>query len=270
MVRHYVPTGRPRGRPKKITTPLIPKIGTPSIPKIDPKNVGEEPLKELGVSTTTTTTPVIVSHQPQTPQQQQTTTAADYKAAILDRDKGLERMLKEALGVCDARVRPRLLKLLSLTSEGVPWKEASAKSGVSWPQLSAYRLHYPTIHELWKAAKESGEELRQIQREEEADRRGVLGWDEPVFDLRNGKVIGSVRRFSDRCLELKLKAADPQKYGEKHQLDIKRDAPAVVVYRIEGVTLGQQPPPTDWSKGAIPAEDVTKALPEKPEEPKPQ
>ncbi|MCC7171718.1 MAG: terminase [Planctomycetes bacterium] len=48
--------------------------------------------------------------------------------------------------------------------------------------------------------------------EAEATRRAVDGWDEPVF--YQGKRTGSVRKYSDRMLELMLKATRPQKFRE--------------------------------------------------------
>lgn len=52
---------------------------------------------------------------------------------------------------------------------------------------------------------------------EEARRRGVDGWDEPVF--QGGQQVGVVRKYSDRMLELELKRRDPA-YRENHRLEV--------------------------------------------------
>lgn len=50
------------------------------------------------------------------------------------------------------------------------------------------------------------------QLEQEAKRRAHDGWDEPVF--YQGQQVGVVRKYSDRMLELMLKATRPAKYRE--------------------------------------------------------
>ncbi len=53
--------------------------------------------------------------------------------------------------------------------------------------------------------------------EDEATRRAVEGWEEPVGWYK-GKAGGRVRRFSDTVLIFRLKGELPQKYAEKLQL----------------------------------------------------
>lgn len=53
--------------------------------------------------------------------------------------------------------------------------------------------------------------------EREAWRRAVEGLEEPVF--YQGKVCGVVRRYSDRMLEMLLKAHRPEEYRERHTLE---------------------------------------------------
>jgi len=53
--------------------------------------------------------------------------------------------------------------------------------------------------------------------EREAWRRAVEGLEEPVF--YQGQVCGVVRRYSDRMLEMLLKAHRPEKYCERHALE---------------------------------------------------
>ena len=51
--------------------------------------------------------------------------------------------------------------------------------------------------------------------EEEMRRRGVEGVEEPVY--QGGKLVGSVRKYSDVLLIFALKGAMPQKYRERYE-----------------------------------------------------
>lgn len=52
--------------------------------------------------------------------------------------------------------------------------------------------------------------------EQEARRRAVEGWLEPVY--YQGEEVGYVRRYSDRMLELLLKGHMPERYKDRHEL----------------------------------------------------
>lgn len=78
--------------------------------------------------------------------------------------------------------------------------------------------------------------------EAEAHRRGVEGWDEPVFF--KGEVCGHVRRHSDRLLELALKKNVPE-WRDKLSVDAK----------LTGGVLVVGPPaasPEDWARDHSP------------------
>ena len=51
--------------------------------------------------------------------------------------------------------------------------------------------------------------------EAEIIRRSIEGIDEPVY--QGGRLVGFVRKYSDRLLELAAKAALPEKYREKFE-----------------------------------------------------
>jgi hypothetical protein len=76
------------------------------------------------------------------------------------------------------------------------------------------------------------EEARQFYSdslESEATRRAVDGWLEPVFSQKTGDQIGVVRKFSDRLLEVLLKAAKPEKFREVSQVDVNHRGGVLVV-----------------------------------------
>lgn len=64
--------------------------------------------------------------------------------------------------------------------------------------------------------------------EDEARRRAVEGWEEPVW--HRGEMCGTVRKFSDTLLICLLKAHHPDKYKERTQSD------ANVTHRFEDMS----------------------------------
>jgi len=68
--------------------------------------------------------------------------------------------------------------------------------------------------------------------EDEAHRRAVDGWDEPKF--WQGDEIGVVRKFSDRLLEMLLKARKPEKYRERSDVNVTGDMTVKVVKFADG------------------------------------
>ena len=79
----------------------------------------------------------------------------------------------------------------------------------------------------WDAALEEGIDLA----EAEMWRRGIEGWDEPVFGRvakdRDGE-IGTVRKHSDAMLTLALKAHRPEKFRDR--ADVHHTGELVKVY----------------------------------------
>ena len=80
--------------------------------------------------------------------------------------------------------------------------------------------------------------------EQEAFRRGVEGVDQPVFNTKQGTIIGHIRKYSDRMLELMLRKADPVGYANKPEIQMNVNA---------GVLL--MPVPTSAEQPALPIED---------------
>lgn len=90
---------------------------------------------------------------------------------------------------------------------------AAAAAGVSrqkhyeWLDDPDYAARFDQTHEAAADALEA-----------EARRRAVEGIDEPVF--HNGEVCGYRRRYSDVLLIFLLKGLRPEKFRERHQLDV--------------------------------------------------
>lgn len=110
------------------------------------------------------------------------------------------------------------------------------------------------FHEAWDAAIE----LSADRLEDEADRRGVRGYDEPVIhkgiqafvrdartgelelDANNQPIPLTIRRYSDRMLELLLKARRPEKFRENVKIEAEVSGG---VLAITGAVLSAD----DWS-----------------------
>lgn len=82
----------------------------------------------------------------------------------------------------------------------------------------------PVFRAGWISAKESATDLM----EAEAFRRGIQGVERPVFGSRPGEgtvEVGAIREYSDRLLEMMLKANRPDKYRERHEITGKDGGP---------------------------------------------
>lgn len=53
--------------------------------------------------------------------------------------------------------------------------------------------------------------VRSLKAVDALHERAVEGWLEPIY--AHGSVVGTVRRYSDRLLELQLAADDPARFG---------------------------------------------------------
>lgn len=67
--------------------------------------------------------------------------------------------------------------------------------------------------------------------EDEALRR-AMGYEEGIY--YKGEKVGTVTRYSDRLMELLLKANAPEKYRERSESIVKTDEPAVISWADGG------------------------------------
>lgn len=89
--------------------------------------------------------------------------------------------------------------------------EAARAIGMSRQRLYEYREEDEAFKEEWDEAIEYATDAL----EKEARRRALEGWQEPVF--YRGDVAGYVVKYSDRMLELLLKAHRPAKYRDNYK-----------------------------------------------------
>jgi hypothetical protein len=88
-----------------------------------------------------------------------------------------------------------------------------ADAGVSWPECMRWRAQCPAWAREWHAAQEIVRVVRAMKAVDALHERAVEGWLEPIY--AHGEVIGTVRRYSDRLLELQLAADDPARFGRQ-------------------------------------------------------
>lgn len=81
----------------------------------------------------------------------------------------------------------------------------------------------PAFAKRWEEALDAAADVA----EAEVRRRAVEGWDEPVF--YKGEVVGYTKKYSDRMLELHIKALKPEKYRDKQVGD------GAILIQINGV-----------------------------------
>jgi hypothetical protein len=118
-------------------------------------------------------------------------------------------------------------KFLAHLSKTANVTESAKVIGMSRQGVYDARDTDPSFRRAWDQAVEIATDTL----EQEARRRALDGWDEPVF--YRGEEIGRVRQYSDRMLELLLKANRPRKFVERHEVtgkDGEPMAPFVTVY----------------------------------------
>jgi hypothetical protein len=87
---------------------------------------------------------------------------------------------------------------------------AAEAAGYERRTVYRWKKDNPDFATRWSAALEMALDLL----EEEADRRGREGWDEPVFF--HGAQVGSKHKYSDALLLARLKAVRPELYNSEH------------------------------------------------------
>lgn len=105
-------------------------------------------------------------------------------------------------------------KFLTVLAETCNVTEAARLSGVSRRCAYDWREADATFRELWADAEQEGAD----KLEREAWRRGVEGVDKPV--TFQGVITATYREYSDRMLELLLKAHRPEKFKERGAVEL--------------------------------------------------
>lgn len=116
-------------------------------------------------------------------------------------------------GHANARRRAHQGAFLAAYAQCAHIEDAATAAGIARSTHYLWMKEDPEYPALFAEA----EELATQVLIDAAVRRGVHGWDEPVF--HEGKKCGTIRKYSDKLLELGLRARHPayrQKYDVEH------------------------------------------------------
>ncbi len=116
-------------------------------------------------------------------------------------------------------------KFFAALENGHPVRAACDAAGYVRSCVYVWRKEDAAFAERWAGAIEIAAELC----EEEADRRGRDGYDEPVFF--RGEQVSSKRKYSDALLLARLKALKPDQYRERITVPTVAQQSVTVVVR---------------------------------------
>lgn len=105
-------------------------------------------------------------------------------------------------------------KFLSVLSECGNVTRAAEESGLNRQFLYRYKSQDEAFSAAWEEAADIGAK----RLEDEARRRAVEGWQEPVW--YQGEQTGTVTKYSDTLLICLLKAHHPEKYADRSKSDV--------------------------------------------------
>ena len=102
------------------------------------------------------------------------------------------------------------------------------------------RRHYNWLREDPEYAERFADAQQQFIElmEAEADRRGALGVDEPVF--QGGKQVGTKRKYSDTLLMFRLNASAPDKYKYRSHVTQETNIKADLAVKMQDMSPQQQ------------------------------
>lgn len=131
----------------------------------------------------------------------------------------------------------------------VTHREALGVASLKWGTVAAWCLFNPGFHRAYESVLRIKEMILKAKAVEEAERRGIEGWDESVFgslgkDCGTGEV-GKVRRYDSKLL-LAILAVTDDRYRPKHvqgaQADQGAGSPSVLHYHVH---ISRAPSPQD-------------------------
>ena len=122
--------------------------------------------------------------------------------------------------VKDEELRERIKDFLSILLEGGKHKTAMAQTNFNWNHIQNLRHKYNGLHELWVTCRDVGDEYRQVIRTDAAHERAVEGVDDPIYSPA-GKYLGSKKIYSDKLLELLIKADNPERFNPTQNVKVE-------------------------------------------------
>lgn len=140
---------------------------------------------------------------------------------------------------------PEASVFLKALSEGATATGAARSARISRTLAYSWRDTDAAFAAAWEVAYSAGTEFF----EEEAKRRAILGTEEPVW--YQGKQVGTVRKPSDRLMELMLKARAPEKYRER--VDVQHSVAPMTPAELQAAREAGQRPEVEEAAALIAA-----------------
>lgn len=130
-------------------------------------------------------------------------------------------MTKARRTVRTARARERFLTVLA---ERCNVSEAARAAGIGRTTAYEWREEEPDFAADWDAAEQTAAD----RLESEAWRRGVDGVDKPIH--YQGVLVGTMKEYSDRMLEILLKGHRPEKYVDRIKAEHSGSVPVTFTF----------------------------------------
>ena len=137
----------------------------------------------------------------------------DETVFSLDSPKVMAKYLRRVISHAKPRTREKLAKFLWETARGTLCDKAMHLANLPWSRFVILRSQHRELIDIYRVCRDTGEELRHMQREAEAHRRAHEGVRTPVY--YKGNRVGMVRKYSDKLMEILLNAGDPDKYADR-------------------------------------------------------
>ena len=122
---------------------------------------------------------------------------------------------------------------LQLVGEGWPPARAATAIKVKIRTIESKKARDKDFAEEYRIARRAGAEVLL----EEMQRRGVEGFLEPVF--YQGKIVGNIRKYSDRTLVELTKGAVPEMFDTRTQVDVHVTAALTVESLVQLRAVGR-------------------------------
>ena len=160
----------------------------------------------------------------------------DFASLTASNHSKLKMALKGVLPDATSRVRACVSAFLWETVQGETFRKAAKAAEINWATIRQICFDSPAFQELYDLCREIMRTVQTHEREDALHERGVDGWIENVY--HKGVVVGAIRRYSDKCLEIGLQAENPGKYRDKP------DATVNLTQTISFVSIGADHAPT--------------------------
>jgi len=132
-------------------------------------------------------------------------------AIVTDWGKRVAKIPREIVAPTD---RERVVATLTGVMSGLSWTDIACGEGLTLAEHVFLKRVSALYKGLADEAQKIADDVRQLEREEAAHDRAVLGPEIPVFSYK-GEQVGSYRKPSDSLLTFLMKSDNPEKYGDR-------------------------------------------------------